>query len=245
VVSLNSLIDRRIARSEEVKTQEYSTSVSLFAATGTSWGVADLFPVSPYPGYVSIVQGVGQGDRIGNRIKTRRVILSYAIYPNPYHATTNPTPTPQEVDIYILADKNLASMPTTVGALATVYNTGDTSTGPTGSLVDLTRPINTDDFVVMRRIRHKVGFQAFVANPGGVATWGYASSSDFSLNVINKVDITSCVPKNITYNDTTTIPTSQIVYVYMQAVNADGSTQAAAILPLTMVYTIQFDYTDN
>ena len=41
-----------------------------------------MTPLTPYTGYMQIPQGVGEGNRIGNTIRTRKVMLRYVITPN-------------------------------------------------------------------------------------------------------------------------------------------------------------------
>lgn len=238
--SLAMMVRKEITKMAEHKTNQFSTAYSILPYNGTSWSTSNLFPVSPYSGFIAIAQGLGEGDRVGDRIRTVKAFLNVVMYPLPYNVTTNPSPIPQEVMLIIFGVKQNDILPTSLSGL---FQTGNTSTAPVGSLVDLTRPFNKDVYQIYHRKIYKLGYAAAVGT-GNVAGQQQYANNDYKYNVIKKIDITKSLPKIISYNDTTGIPFSKGVWCATMTVNADGSSQATTSVPVQMVYTIDYVYTD-
>ena len=47
-------------------------------------------PLMPSTSFMSIFQGTGQGQRVGNTITTRKLLFKYIIHPNPQDPNVNP-----------------------------------------------------------------------------------------------------------------------------------------------------------
>lgn len=61
----------------------------------------NAYPMCPLTAFWTIPQGVGQGGRIGNVIKIRKVRLNYILRPTPYDALVNPAPQPSEIQMFL------------------------------------------------------------------------------------------------------------------------------------------------
>lgn len=235
-------IKKVIARMAEHKRANFSASFSFGASTGTTFTTSNIQWLSPNSSYVNIVQGTGQGDRVGNKIRITNAKFSGVIYGNPYHATVNPLPQPQEVRMWFFAPKNSLAQPT---SYSTFFQNGNSSQNFSGTLLDLTKKINNDDFTYYGHRTYKIGYSAFVGSPGSVVGSGYYSNNDFAMNRKFSIDITKMLPKNILWNDTTTTPFSRVLFVIFECVNADGSAQGAALLPCSCQYSIDYTFTDS
>jgi len=66
----------------------------------------NAYPMCPLAGYWTVGQGVGQGARVGNIIKTRKVYLNYVLRPTAYDAVFNPSPRPCEIQLMLGYVKN-------------------------------------------------------------------------------------------------------------------------------------------
>jgi hypothetical protein len=161
----------------------------------------------------------------------------------PYQAITNPTPTPVFLDLHLFRQKQGAVLPTNT-VLGNYYQFGDTSVSPIGNILDLNYDVNKDEFVEYKVYRKKLGFAAYVASPGGIPGEGYYSNNDSELSDLTSIDITSYLPKYIDWTDTSSVPFSDPLFMWVQAVAQDGTTENNGVAPLQMNYQIILEYTD-
>ena len=188
-----------------------------------------------------IAQGTGQGDRIGNKIKTKRVVMKYILYPTGYNASTNPTPTPADVRIFI--GRNRVSPALACNTGTTLFQNGDSSNGLTGSLADVIMPLNRDVNHVYKEFRHKVGHQYNSSSSGGSSINQFQSNNDYKMNVMRTVDVTKWVPKTLTYSDGVTAPTVPSTYFNIWYANADNSNDSSTT-SYAIWYSIQYEFED-
>ena len=100
------MIRKEIARNVEDKnSQLFVTNNLLYVPGGASFPTYNIFPVGIEPSAITIPQGTGQGDRIGNRIKTKKLMFKRTLVPLPYDGTFNPVPQPVQVKMWIFYDK--------------------------------------------------------------------------------------------------------------------------------------------
>lgn len=223
--ALNAQVLKVLNRHREKKVAVYSATGVLNSYTSTGWSATTaLQALTPYSGYVSIAQGTGQGDRIGNRIEIKRAKIKILFSPTPYNVTTNPAPYPQIVKGWIVAPKQSTATPSSLG---TFFQTGDASTAPVGTSIDCTRPVNTDQYTLYREFMKKVGYSANTGT-GTSPNNANMANNDFLMNQVVEIDVTKYLPKYVEYNDTTGIPTSKAVWLIMESVNYDGGTYGGA-----------------
>ena len=84
--------------------------VDLYQVNSSLYKNENVIPVTPYSGFLTIQQGVSEGQRLGNKVNMKSVRLRLGIWPKQYDATTNPNPRPCMVRCW------LVSMKTGVGA---------------------------------------------------------------------------------------------------------------------------------
>lgn len=173
----------------------------------------NVFPMTPYTGYLVISQGITQNARIGNKVSTRRVMLNYCMVPKPYDATTNPLCRPQEIDMFLGYVKGTPSTLPVATDFNNLYQVGSTSLGPQGELPDLIADINTDYWVIKKRWRHKLGY-ADVTGTGASPGSQYYANNDFKFNVVKKLNITKFCPKTLVWNDASNTPTSRGLFFF-------------------------------
>lgn len=237
---LNKAVMKLINKTREVKHASYSSASNLNAYTGTGWSSVGVVALSPYTGFISIVQGTGQGDRIGNKIEIVSAKMTFQFAPNPYNATTNPSPEPQNILGWVVNVKQSTAQPT---SLATFFQAGDSVAAAQGTILDATRPINTDQYQLYRRFQKKVGW-AVNTGTGSAAGYAYLANNDHNLSERVSMDVTKYLPKIVDYNDTTSTPTSKAIWLFMETVNSIGSAQPAATLPTALQYTIEISFRD-
>lgn len=203
----------------------------------------NAYPMCPLSTYWTINQGVGQGNRVGNVIKTRKVYLSYVLRPLPYSATTNPLPNPCEVQLMLGYVKNTPCFTPVPGDFSFLFQSGSTSTAPIGTLRDLVSVINTDYWVIKKRWTHKVGYAAMEgtgASPGSQ----FQANNDFKLNHVKRIDITKHIPKTHVFNDGSATTNTKNLFLMYQAVAADGGTYGVNGLVANIEFWVDFHYED-
>lgn len=203
----------------------------------------NVYPMMPYTGYITIPQGVTQGTRTGNQVKVRRVTLNYALHPLQYNATTNPTPQPIEVLMYLGNIKRAKGDIPAPPDFSNLFQLGGTSTAPTGTIIDTCFEINKDFWDIKKAWSHKLGY----ANYDGTGTSGnfqrYANN-DFKLSVVRRLDITKLCPANLKFDDSNTTVQGNNLFLFYQAVSANGNSLSATQQVAKINYFITITYED-
>lgn len=103
---LKTLVNRAIARAEEKKESSlFSINTPLpSSGNGPAWTASSISIAPSSTGFV-IPQGTGQGNRIGNRITTKRATVKGILHQNGYNAANNVQPVPVQMRMLIFKDK--------------------------------------------------------------------------------------------------------------------------------------------
>lgn len=231
----------KVASENKVVNWSYNAELFNFNATGSQWYTYNFHQLSPNVTNLVISQGVGQGQRIGNNIKTVKAILKFAICPNPYNATSNPTVVPTNIRIIIFSSKNHpVQIPPFSQFQNHLFQAGNSSNGPLNNLMDQLNELNRDIFTIHYDKMIKVGnaWNSLVqATPQGF------NNNDYKLNVMRKINITKYLPKVYQYNDTTNNPTSgRSVYVMFIQSNAEGTPQNSIALQNKIFMDVDYHY---
>lgn len=204
----------------------------------------NLFTVSLLP-YGNLLQGTGQGDRIGNVIRTKKCMFNFVLRPMPYNSTSNTLPIPQEVILFIGKVKNSKPFQPTNTDYAKLFQNGDGVSAPQSNLTDLCSEVNSDWFTVLKRMTFKVGYGAYTGL-GNQTNPQFFANNDYKLNVVQSLDITALMPKVFRFNDNTQQPTNDGLWCWATSVNSDGSTAytPAQTIPVNMDFFITYIYED-
>lgn len=239
---LLAMVNRQIAKTEEKKEScQYSLNTPLPVSVNSGW-VTSSIPICPYATGFTISQGVGQGQRVGNQIRTKKCWVKGILHPTDYNATTNPQPLPFSVRMLIFKDKfNKSSQPSAVGI--DLFQNGSTVLPPQNDLADMVLDINRDRYQVYHDEVLKVGFAGY-GGSGALAIFQNFVNNDFSFNAEFNVDVTKFLPKTITYNDVSTSPMGDTLWMIFLPVAANGSQLLANNTGLTMSWSAVYQYTD-
>lgn len=225
-----------VKRAAEHKQIAYNAQVNIATPAG---GVFYQLDLSPNNSNLTIPQGTGQGNRVGNKVRVVKATLKYILQPYPYDAILNSVPQPQDVRMIISSTKGQTQ---NAPPLASFMQYGNTSQTAAGYSVDMLTPVNRDTQTVYKDWRHKVGASAVPTVAGTNATY-FSYNNDYKLNVMKTVDLTKFYPKNIDYNDTTVLPTDRGVFLNVLTDDWDGTTSASTY-SLKMTYMINVIYED-
>lgn len=236
--AVKQYVNKAIHKNIEDKTAVYVTNImNVNAYTfNTLMGVVTCIPS------INISQGTGQSNRIGNTIRTRSLNVKFCFYPNPYNATDNAVPKPQEVLLFFGKLKGQKDRVPITSDFQKLWQNGSSSTQPYSDLRDLTQMVNTDYWIVYKIMRFKIGTAAY-GGTGSQAGAQFFENNDFKLNAVRTVNLTKFCPKVLKFNDTTLSPSNDNLYMWHTCVNADGSA-ASSTYPMTMSYSFNYIYED-
>lgn len=223
---LRRLVRREVARMAENKTTEVNlASIPVYQGITTSTAVYSLIP--------NISQGTTQATRIGNRIRIRKATLRMSITINNLGATSAPT----YVDLYIFKYKpqkgySSGALPST--AMDNFLQSGSTSIPYTGGISDYLRPVNKDLFDVKFKKR------MCMFNPQN-GTTQVASTASLNPNRFFTLDITKFYKKVLEYNDNTSVPTNDALWIALGSTQCDGTIFFVTIATYNCLVNLEFE----
>jgi len=240
--SMKRFVKAEISRNIENKTKQVlNLGKPLYPTTSANF-TNSIFPLSPSAVNVSVVQGTGQGDRIGNKIKIKKAMFRGTMHPNVYDATTNPGPAPLQVVMWFFYDKE--NPQTVPNPTSDFLQFGGAVQSMQNDLVDLWAPINTDKYRVLGKRIFKLGNSEFVGTPGGAQQAGYFANNDFKYNCSFSINVAKWMPKTYVFRDNNTEPTTRGLYCMIQCISASGSQLGAALVPATLSYIMDLEWED-
>lgn len=234
------LIKSVVQRAAEVKSNTMDMTLGIGNIVNSS--VMYVRTLSPSAAYMPIIGGSSSDERIGNRIRTKKVTLRYVINSLPYNSVSNLAPCPMNIIIWIGRMKRSIFSPTATD-FQNLFQFGSASVPPLGDLSDLNANINTDYFTISKRIVHKLGFSDYGGTGVNVGAQSY-TNNDYPYNVIRKLDLTKCFATEYLFNDADNDPQNSRTYIWMEAVRADGIVGTSAAVPCLFRGTIEYQYTD-
>jgi len=245
--SVKSMVKREIARAVENKTfQVFDDNHDILPSVSPGFD-AQILPCTPFAGSnLTIVQGTGQGQRVGNKINIKKLRFDAIVYPKAYNATTNPTPAPVQIKFWFFYDKEETQAIPAPQTAGDFLQFGNTSLALGNRLFDHLAPVNTDRYRVLTTRTVKVGYAIYggTGATGSLPTQGNLSNNDFKLNARVSVDLTPYCVKHVVYRDNSPTPSTRGIFVMIQPVYANGGAIASGTIPAEMNYLQTIDYED-
>jgi len=245
---LKMAIRREIARNVENKqSQYYNYDTRLYIPGNANFPNDNIFPVGVDPGSLVISQGTGQGQRIGNEIKTKKLMFKGTIHPLPYDATFNANPRPLQVKMYIFYQKDTPTAVPNPMAGPGFFQNGSVTKGFQNDLVDMWSPVNTDAYRILTTRTFKLGFADYSGTVQNASVRdGYQSftNNEFRLNANFSVDLTKYYPQRVKFNDNTTVPTTRGLFCMFQYVDAGGGVLPTTAYMCNVQYMLDYQYED-
>lgn len=238
-MTVQQMVKKAVVKMAEPKSYQFTINTTILPYTGTGWAAVGLRPITPYSSGANIVGGTGQADRIGNKIRTKKVTLSMCMSSLPSNAVTNPSPQPNYITIWIFGLRESNALP---NDLSGFFQNGNTVSDPQGTLADEVKTINTDKYIVYKKIVKKLGYSSYDTT-GAAPTYQNFDNNDFSILHNVKMDLTKYCPTNVTWSDSAN-PTSKAVFIAIQAVPASGQQYTAPVVPAQMFYNLNYEFTD-
>lgn len=186
-----------------------------------------------------IAQGTGQGDRIGNKILMKNMIVKGTVYTN---TTTGPNGTPFGitgpiyVDVYIGYKRDLTPIESSLTAF---FNDGDGWISPSGSSKDLLYPINRDKYVVLGKRRLKIGQNTYSTSTASYND--YSQHKEYKFNLSKFVNGKTC-KWNDTINATPTSPLWNAISLWTVVINPATGTPFPSTYASTSTLGVYHNY---
>jgi len=242
--TIKKAVKQVMARQVEVKTRQSEIlSQPLVPVANTSDFDATIVPVSFTATAIGVAQGSGQGERIGNRITCKSLMLKAIFVPTPYNATTNPTPLPMQIRCVIFYDKEAPTTVPSPASLGDIFQFGNTSQGFQDDLLDMVLPFNTDRYRICAQKTFKLGYANY-GGTGSLAGSQFFANNDFKYNCQWNVQLAKFLPKTVKYNDNDQDSITHQLYMMLIPTLATGGAFSGTVRPATVQYTLSAKYTD-
>jgi hypothetical protein len=246
--ALKKMIRKELSSRVEIKTiQSYVHDRTLVAVGNTDFltstgSIGNMIVLGPDPNNgLNIIQGTGQGQRIGNKISVKSLIIKGTICPKPYDITYNVSTFPLQVKMWIFYDKtapNNIPNPT-----ADFFQNGNSSKGWFGDLVDTWSPVNTDRYRVLATRTFKVGY-ASNEGTGAIQAYQGMTNNDYKMSANFSINLTKIFAKSVKYNDTSSYPTSRGLYCLFTYAAGTGGTLNSLVRAAEVQWMQSMKYTD-
>ena len=200
----------------------------------------------------TINRGSGSAQMIGDKIRTKRLMLKYVLSTNQtYNATTNPFPgRPIYVRFYLykwkkqpLNDPQVTNI-CGFGANANFFEQGTSDIGFEGDLSDLNKDVNSNQYTFLKQYTFKLGssipYQGTL-NIGSPA-YNYANN-DFKYSYFGKLNLTKYIDKNLSRDDNGDWMNTYLILL-CSFWYADGALASNVTAPFTFRPEVDLFYTD-
>lgn len=253
--ALTRMVKYIVGANTETKSAQAYWDGALTSRASAVFGERCIYYLCPagdagYPSgqQISISQGAGDGQRIGNKITTKNVTLKLNIYVAPYNASSNPNPKPYLVTLWIFKMANDAQESRSDAAnmfVSNMFDLGNSSGSIQNNLTDHIRPYNNNVIRVLRKMTFKVGHSEYAGTGSSAASQNF-TSNDYKLNIIKYLNVTKYVNKTFRFEDTSTDPTTKKTFFAFTFAPADGSSGALfdPYAPVRVSWYVDYKYKD-
>ena len=234
---LRSYVNRIVKKQEEVKffTGSVAYKQSLL---GSGFNTTGNFGFNSSSSIIPVIQqGVGQQQRIGNKINTKGYLLLRGhVLALPTSSTTNPYANmPFYVRIVVWRQKQSLTTNSNTQILDNGLGAGGNDFD--GTLDDMMVPYNTDRFQIGAT-------RTFMMQPNStVGTYSSENLGKYPCTKFLKIYVK--VPKVLTFNDASLDPTNARWYVSAGIVNANGDLAINTIARAQITLDVTMKYTDS
>lgn len=200
--NFNKAVKRVIIKTAETKHCGNEPQVYDWGNTGSS---SIMSPAVELSSCFNLVQGTGQGDRIGNSVDCTKAVLNYLITMYGTDGTADQPPLYLHMFIGYLRNTR-AVAPTNFSRL---YQDGSSASAWDGTNLTTLRSINKDEFIVVKRKIIKIGPSTVTAAGGR-----NFNNNDFPSMAKGKISLKSMLGK-ITWSSDNTSGTYKNRQLYM------------------------------
>lgn len=241
---IKSIVDQQIKLNAEPKSvQVYVADLIIYnPANALNFGLCQ--PMSPYGGLngLAINWGTGPGQRVGNQIKLKSIIIRGLIDSTLYNVTTNVNPQPRYVKIWFLTDKLNPLITPLIDNTFMQLNNGHN--GLVGTSIDMITKVNSDRWTIHTSRMFKIGNASNLYGSTVSNNAQSYSNNDFKYTEMFSIDLTRYCVKNLKYNDNSSDPSTRGMWMLCESVNANGTVSLIADANINLSYTLDCEYYD-
>lgn len=209
MMSFDKRVQAVVSRSMEDKFTQTKVQLTAVATQDAlqvvTWARFFASAVGDTSGVWSIAQGVGNGQRVGNKIKVKRWLIKGLIQPKNLFSAGTTLANTEIGYVTVYLGRLQAGDGLIAGTLPGLFQQGNTSITPVGAAFESLYATNTDKYKVYAKKTFKMG-QA--QNELSQSPFNNRANNDFSLTAKFTFDVTKYVFKNrhIMYDDTNVEP---------------------------------------
>lgn len=243
---MKKIVRREIARNIENKSKQVVVEDQpiYYPLQGALYDTENTIQISPGAagiGAPDILQGVGNGARIGNKIKIKKATIKGVFVPRQYDVSNNPNPSPHIVRLVLFYDREFdATFP---APRTDFFEFNNTSQGISGDLTDIVGPPNNPKYRVMAQKFFKLGRAAPTTAEQAVGAAEYPNN-DYKMNYILNWNVTKYMVQMVQFNDNSAVPTTRGLWMQVMASPATGVVGFAGVIPMQLNYWIDIVYED-
>lgn len=204
---------------------DYGINIPITTVFGTTPTALVLVP--------RINQGVQKSQRVGNEIKVKRAVVQGYVNLLPYNATTNTKPAPVMIKMWVVSNKQINGIILSATNIGTqFFDVVNGATGLQGNMLDLLFTVNPESWRVHKSKQFELGYTS-----GSVTGAAYDNSKfnhKFSFDVTKHLN-------TIKYDDTAVAPTNKNLYLIMQSVYPDGTSDSVVSAEYHFVYKVEYE----
>lgn len=251
--SLVRVIKKQISLGRENKVRQSGGALFILPTSHSSYQTNGIIPLTPFyeaglssAQNLDIAQGTNVASRIANRIATKSGYFRGVIFPLGYSATTNPTPSPLNVTMWIFKLKS-GLTDSTGNVLSILQNSffkyNSTAVGFVNGIADTVGTVNSDVVNVLYRKTYKVGY-ATAGGTGNQANLQSLANNDYKYNIPIRMNVTKYLRKNIHYIDNNLMPTTSTTYMCFTVCYATGGNMTSTTQPAQIEWEYDYRFED-
>lgn len=206
-----------------------------------------LPPLAPFFNNLNyqVLQGTGQGDRVGNKVTHKAGTLKCSLNVRPYNALSNSRQIPQLVTLVVFKIRGYQTgvNPTYANFFSKMFQLGNTSQPLTNTPIDHIRPFNKDIMDVKAVRRFKMGMSERVDNSPAAGAY-IAPNNDFDVQKFVSINLTKFYKKTQIFNDGIAPNDAQNdnLFFMVYCCPMDGSAYTST--PIDLTWDLQLKYQD-
>lgn len=239
-----SRLRRRLGVEKKEKRYTLSPSQPITSTVVGATIDTNVRALCPNPTTLTISQGTGQGDRLGNKIKLTDAYLTFSLMPEPYNGLSTNQPFPCMVRVMMMYDKRNPTTAPTPGSNGDFFQNGNSVSGFTGTLQDFLMPINEDRYCVKWKRDYKIGWSVYQGVTGADPAQAYYANNDFKMLVKRKISYIKHLPKNWRFDDGDVDIQTRGLWWFAYAVICSPNTTSINANLVRLNYTFELKWTD-
>lgn len=257
MTAVKRIVKREIARNVENKHRDVLVGAGsgvagreLVSATNTTFfddnNVIKLTPAATDAAWPALViqQGTGSSNRIGDRIKIKKMMFRGTIIQSTYDSIKYPVVKPTQVKMFLFYNRQQPSLKPAVQANSDFFQFNNSAQIIEDDLISMWAPVNEDKYRVLKTKIFKVGRQTSAQFSTGTTGPVNLASNDFQLNCNFSIDVTKYMPKEVRFRDNDADPSSRGLYAMFVPVAADGTAFGSGSFPCNLTYNLSCTFED-